>query len=141
MTNLVVEGSSVLHSCGDLFMFYKKCMVQCAQLSTAAEPMLALQNIFRKHLREYASKILLANMPKSTAAGSQGALASMTSLTKDLKDFSTQGLIQNFQSLLREGDTVRISPDERVFLCSVVVTSEYIIGMTEVIFCIDFRTN
>ena len=33
-TNLAVEGSSVLHSCGDLFMFYKKCMVQCAQLST-----------------------------------------------------------------------------------------------------------
>ena len=52
VTNLAVEGSSVLHSCGDLFMFYKKCMVQCAQLSTAAEPMLALQNIFRKHLRQ-----------------------------------------------------------------------------------------
>ena len=96
-------------------MFYKKCMVQCAQLSTAAEPMLALQNIFRKHLREYASKVLLANLPKSgsAAAGGQGALASMTSLTKDLKDFkdfSTQGLIQNFQSLLREGDTVKVSP-------------------------------
>ena len=30
--NLAVEGSSVLHSCGDLFMFYKKCMVQCAQV-------------------------------------------------------------------------------------------------------------
>ena len=33
-TNLAIEGSSVLHSCGDLFMFYKKCMVQCALLST-----------------------------------------------------------------------------------------------------------
>ena len=33
-SNLAVEGSSVFHSCGDLFMFYKKCMVQCAQLST-----------------------------------------------------------------------------------------------------------
>ena len=33
-TNLAVEGSSVLHSCGDLFMFYKKCMVQFALLST-----------------------------------------------------------------------------------------------------------
>ena len=33
-TNLAVEGSSVLHSCGYLFQFYKKCMVQCAQLST-----------------------------------------------------------------------------------------------------------
>ena len=124
--NLAVEGSSVLHSCGDLFMFYKKCMVQCAQLSTA-EPMLALQNIFRNHLREYASKILYANMPKATS-NANSALSSMSSLTKDLKDFSTQGLIQNFQNLLREGDTVKITPDERVFLCSVVVTSEYIIG-------------
>ena len=48
--NLAIEGSSVLHSCGDLFMFYKKCMVQCAQLSTG-EPMLELTNVFRKHLK------------------------------------------------------------------------------------------
>jgi len=104
-----------------------------------------LQNIFRKHLRDYATKILLANMPKAGAGGSLmaggsggggggqiGALASMTTnLTKDLKDFSTQGLIQNFQSMLREGDTVKVTPDERVFLCSVVVTSEYIIETTQ----------
>ena len=48
--NLAIEGSSVLHSCGDLFMFYKKCMVQCAQLSTG-EPVVELANVFRKHLK------------------------------------------------------------------------------------------
>ena len=37
VTNLSVEGSSVLHSCGDLFMFYKKCMVQCTQLSSGTD--------------------------------------------------------------------------------------------------------
>ena len=54
-TNLAVEGSSVLHSCGDLFMFYKKSIQRCAELSRA-EPMLALQKIFKKHLKEYATK-------------------------------------------------------------------------------------
>ena len=137
--NLAVEGSSVLHSSGELFMFYKKSIKQCAELSKA-EPMLALQDIFKKHLREYATKILLANMPgkngantgSSTSAMGQSALTSMTNLTKELKDIkdfsSAQGLMQNFQSILKEGDAVKISPDERVFLCTVVLTSEYIIG-------------
>ena len=70
-TNLAVEGSSVLHSCGDLFMFYKKCMVQCAQLSTG-EPMIALANVFKKHLKEYATKILLANLPKLSSGAASG---------------------------------------------------------------------
>lgn len=156
-SNLAFEGSSVLHSCGDLFMFYKRCMVQCAQLSTA-EPMLALQMIFRKHLREYATKILISNMPGkqsvvgsggggataaaspaapagsaiaavSSAALAQNAIASsVSSLTRELKDFSTQGLLQNFQSFMKEGEPVKITPDEWVFLCSIIVTSEYIIG-------------
>ena len=131
--NLAVEGSSVLHSCGDLFMFYKKSIQQCAELSRA-EPMLALQKIFKKHLKEYATKILIANMPGKTGTGTNNASAmgqnALTNLTKELKevglkDFSNpQGLIQNF---FKEGDS-KITPDERVFLCSVIVTSEYIIG-------------
>jgi hypothetical protein len=131
--NLAVEGSSVLHSCGDLFMFYKKSIQQCAELSRA-EPMLALQKVFKKHLKEYATKILIANMPgkagtgtNTTSAMGQNALTNLTKELKEvgLKDFSNpQGLIQNF---FKEGDT-KITPDERVFLCSVIVTSEYIIG-------------
>ena len=37
--NMAAEGSAVLHSCGDLFMFYKKCMVQCTQLSSGTHSM------------------------------------------------------------------------------------------------------
>ena len=127
--NLAVEGSSVLHSCGDLFLFYKKSIKQCAELSRA-EPMLALQKIFKKHLNEYATKILIANMPGKANTNASNTSATLTSLTKELKevglkDFSNpQGLIQNF---FKEGDS-KLTPDERVFLCSVVVTSEYIIG-------------
>ena len=37
----------------------------------------------------------------------------MKDITKDLKDFSTSGLIQNFQSLLKEGDPIRLTDDEK----------------------------
>ncbi len=53
----------MLPSCADLFVYYKKCMVQCSQLSTG-EPMIALTTIFQKYLREYAWKILSGNLPK-----------------------------------------------------------------------------
>uniref|UniRef100_A0A8C3L2V8 Vacuolar protein sorting-associated protein 53 homolog n=1 Tax=Chrysolophus pictus TaxID=9089 RepID=A0A8C3L2V8_CHRPC len=59
----VDEGGAVLPSCADLFVYYKKCMVQCSQLSTG-EPMIALTTIFQKYLREYAWKILSGNLPK-----------------------------------------------------------------------------
>ena len=54
--------------------------------------MLALANVFRRHLKDYANKILLAHLPKSSSAGgsivgssSTPSLTSMTTtLTKDL---------------------------------------------------------
>ena len=105
--------------------------------------------VFKKYLREYATKVLIANMPKgggaadgggsgvasaaSSASAVMGGLVSSASssslamINKDkLRDFSTSGLIQNFQSLLREeGDAVRLSEDEKVLVCTFLVTSEY----------------
>src|SRR5690349_17350314 len=57
------EGSNILSSCADLFVYYKKCMVQCSQLSTG-QPMLLLTRTFQKYLREYAQKMLNSNLPK-----------------------------------------------------------------------------
>ena len=57
------EGSNVLASCADLFVYYKKCMVQCSQLSTG-QPMISLTKTFQKYLREYANRLLLHNLPK-----------------------------------------------------------------------------
>ncbi|RXM92816.1 Vacuolar protein sorting-associated protein 53-like [Acipenser ruthenus] len=57
------DAGAVLPSCADLFVYYKKCMVQCSLLSTG-EPMIALSTIFQKYLREYAWKILSGNLPK-----------------------------------------------------------------------------
>ena len=63
--------------------------------------------------------MLIANLPKTApesqaSLGVVGGVASMKDITKDLKDFSTSGLIQNFQSLLKEGDPVRLTDDEKV---------------------------
>ena len=57
------DTSNILPSCADLFVYYKKCMVQCSQLSTG-QPMLALTNTFQKYLKEYAVKLLMNNLPK-----------------------------------------------------------------------------
>lgn len=57
------EGGAVLPSCADLFVFYKKCMIQCSQLSTG-QPLLSLTATFQKYLKEYANRLLTGNLPK-----------------------------------------------------------------------------
>ncbi|XP_076643240.1 vacuolar protein sorting 53 [Halictus rubicundus] len=118
-----IEGpSSVLSSCADLFVFYKKCMLQCTQLSTGLI-MLSLSETFQKYLREYALKILQNNLPK--IGGSAGLATSMSSITRDFRDLSTSGFIQNFQSFLKEGETTRFSKEEQSRICCVLTTAEY----------------
>ncbi|XP_049767266.1 vacuolar protein sorting-associated protein 53 homolog [Schistocerca cancellata] len=123
-------GNAVMSSCADLFVFYKKCMVQCTQLSTG-EAMLGLTATFQKYLREYAVKLLQNNLPK-LAAPSSG----MSNLTRDLRDLSsaglsTAGLIQNFQSLLKEGEVTRYTPEEQARVCSILTTAEYCLETTQ----------
>ena len=56
------EGT-VLPSAGELFVFYKKCMVQCIQLSTG-KALVSLTGTFKKYLTEYANRLLMGNLPK-----------------------------------------------------------------------------
>jgi len=42
----------------------------------------------------------------------------------NLKDLATSGLMQNFQSFLKD-ENVRLSDDEKVLVCTFLVTSEY----------------
>ena len=53
------EGDPVLTSCGDLFVFYGKCLVQLGELSTG-QPLLDLAGLFKKYLGEYTSKLIMA---------------------------------------------------------------------------------
>ncbi|XP_054429260.1 vacuolar protein sorting-associated protein 53 homolog isoform X2 [Pteronotus mesoamericanus] len=105
------EGGAVLPSCADLFVYYKKCMVQCSQLSTG-EPMIALTTIFQKYLREYAWKILSGNLPKTTS--SSGGLT-ITSLLKE-----------------KEGSEVaKFTLEELCLICSILSTAEYCLATTQ----------
>ncbi|CAA9997802.1 unnamed protein product [Nesidiocoris tenuis] len=119
------QSIGVLSSCADLFVFYKKCLVQCNQLSNG-QPMLLLAGIFQKYLREYASKVLQNNLPKvATAVTSIGT--SVTNITRDLRDLST-GIIQNF---LKEGETARFTKSEQARICCILTTAEYCLETTQ----------
>ncbi|XP_051933715.1 vacuolar protein sorting-associated protein 53 homolog isoform X1 [Hippocampus zosterae] len=105
------EGGAVLPSCADLFVYYKKCMVQCSQLSTG-EPMIALTTIFQKFLREYAWKILTGNLPKSS---SNSGVLTISSLLKE-----------------KEGsETTKFTLDELCLICSILSTAEYCLATTQ----------
>lgn len=119
-------GTSVLSSCGDLFVFYKKCLVQCTELSTG-KPLLSLANLFKKYLREYMHRVIIANLPKIGTGAANSIQFPNVSQLKDLKDISqaTSGLLQNFSSFMKEGETVRFSANDQVMICSFLVTAEY----------------
>ncbi|XP_060743746.1 vacuolar protein sorting-associated protein 53 homolog [Tachysurus vachellii] len=105
------EGGAVLPSCADLFVYYKKCMVQCSQLSTG-EPMIALTTIFQKYLREYAWKILSGNLPKTSS--NSGGLT-ISSLLKE-----------------KEGSEVaKFTTEELCLICSILSTAEYCLATTQ----------
>ncbi|XP_044142434.1 vacuolar protein sorting-associated protein 53 homolog isoform X2 [Bufo gargarizans] len=105
------DAGAVLPSCADLFVYYKKCMVQCSQLSTG-EPMIALTTIFQKYLREYAWKILSGNLPK-TSSSSTGL--TISSLLKE-----------------KEGSEVsKFTTEELCLICSILSTAEYCLATTQ----------
>uniref|UniRef100_A0A674EH52 Vacuolar protein sorting-associated protein 53 homolog n=1 Tax=Salmo trutta TaxID=8032 RepID=A0A674EH52_SALTR len=105
------DGGAVLPSCADLFVYYKKCMVQCSQLSTG-EPMIALTTIFQKYLREYAWKILSGNLPK-TSSNSGG--------------LTIKSLLQE-----KEGsEAAKFNVEELCLICSILSTAEYCLATTQ----------
>lgn len=68
------------------------------------QSMLSLTRTFQKYLHEYSEKLLQNNLPKIEG---QSLGSSVQNFTKDLQKMSTSGLIQNFSSLLKEGDVIR----------------------------------
>lgn len=97
-------------------------MVQCNQLSND-QPMYELAMVFKKYLREYASKVLEFSTPKilstSTSIGK-----SMSLLTRDMQNLSTAAG-QVFHNFLKEGESQRFSKDDLIRICCVLTTAEY----------------
>lgn len=116
--------TTVYPSSGDLFVFYKKCMVQCNQLSNE-QPMYDLAMVFKKYLREYASKVLEGSTPKLVASSTSSSIGkSVSLLTRDMQNLSTAAG-QVFHNFLKEGDTQRFARDDLVRICCVLTTGEY----------------
>ncbi|ODN02617.1 Vacuolar protein sorting-associated protein 53 [Orchesella cincta] len=124
MPQLSDSSGVVLANCADLFVYYKKCLVQCTQLS-CGEPLLNLGFVFIKRLRDYCNKILQANLPK---VANQNTHVQHYS---ELRDLNTTGLIQNFQSLLKEGEAVRFTSNELYRIACILTTAEYCVETTQ----------
>ncbi|XP_049882598.1 vacuolar protein sorting-associated protein 53 homolog isoform X2 [Pectinophora gossypiella] len=109
-------AGAVLGSCADLFLFYKKCLVQCGRLTTA-EPMLELAGVFAKYLREYATSVLGAALPRAASAGLAGNMPS---------------IVSNLHTLLRDdtNNTTRYTKQEICKITSVITTAEYCLETT-----------
>lgn len=119
--------AAILPSCPDLFVFYKKSMIQCTQLDRG-NCMLSLTRTFKKYLHEYSEKLLINNLPKIET---QSLGSSVQSLTRDIQKISTSGLIHNFSSLLKEGEITRFNKDEQTKICCILTTAEYCLETTQ----------
>jgi len=81
--------------------------------------------VFKKYLREYASKVLEGSTPKLVPATTGSSIGkSVSLLTRDMQNLSTAAG-QVFHNFLKEGDTQRFSRDDLVRICCVLTTGEY----------------
>ncbi|KAJ8704730.1 hypothetical protein PYW07_011918 [Mythimna separata] len=112
-------GGAVIASCADLFLFYKKCLVQCARLTTG-EPMLELAGVFQKYLREYASSVLQGSLPRNGAASGL--------------PLGVPSIVTNLHTLLRDENSdnryTRYTKQEISKITSVITTAEYCLETT-----------
>lgn len=117
-----VEAS--LESCAEIFIFYKKSLVQCTQLSNG-KTMFDLVVVYKKYLREYALKILENQTPK--VSGSANATISNSMSLLKQKDFQHLQTAANqvIHSFMKEGEVPRYTKEERILICKILTTSEY----------------
>ncbi|XP_045508313.1 vacuolar protein sorting-associated protein 53 homolog [Colias croceus] len=108
-------AGGVLASCADLFLFYKKCLAQCARLSTG-EPMIELAGVFQKYLREYARNVLHSCVPHAHTHAHAHTL-------------TVPALVTNLHTFLNDA-THRYTKQEIAKITSVITTSEYCLETT-----------
>ncbi|CAF2363222.1 unnamed protein product [Rotaria sp. Silwood2] len=89
------DTSNVVPTSADLFVYFRNCLVQCSKLSTGQSLLLLVQT-FQKYLREYANRILTANLPKTNTTAS--------SLVGTTRIFIQN--LPNIPSMLKEGETI-----------------------------------
>ncbi|KAL5107427.1 hypothetical protein TcWFU_002134 [Taenia crassiceps] len=141
-------AENTLYSATDLFLLYKQLLKQTLQL-TRGQGLLGLVGLLRKYLGEYTEKVLLSGIPGLTSNSSSGgvlakpfSLSSLASLglnqddnsatKKDGLTFSASSFSnQFFTNLLREDQPTRLSNDEVVRVCVIIVTATYCMKTVE----------
>ena len=105
------EQAVTLPCCADFFVYYKKCLIQCCQLSTGTS-LLSLTNIFAKYLNEFANRVLLMNLPNKATIRESGIGMSLGA---------------NLTSLLSEKEPVsaKLVQDEVRLCCVLLSSAEY----------------
>ena len=119
-------GSTAVFSAADLFVFYKKCLVQCASLSTGP-PLLDLTDVFKKYLQEYATKILTASLPKYTQLSST-LVCDVCMYACSIRLSSGGGGVGarlTLAALRRDTSEVRLTGEELSMTCSILCTADY----------------
>jgi len=125
------DATLVLTSSADLFVYYKKCMVQCTTLSKG-EPLVLLAQVFKKYLTEYATRLLFGNLPKMGGAARQGSPAPVgatldaASVTANWASV-TSGLLSQMTSSILKDDSgvVKLTETEQIRICCILCTAEY----------------
>lgn len=122
--------SEIFSSTGLLFNQYKVFLVQFVELSKK-RPLVMLASTFQKYLREYAQKVLLANLQK-VSGGSGGSTATTLGVSlvssSSMLSAATSGL---FQSLLKDGDDYKLAKQELITCCSVLLTANRCMEIVE----------
>ena len=119
-------STAVFPSAADLFVFYKKCLVQCASLSTGP-PLLDLTDVFKKYLQEYATKILTASLPKYTQLSST-LVCDVCMYACSIRLSSGGGGVGarlTLAALRRDTSEVRLTGEELSMTCSILCTADY----------------
>lgn len=101
------SNCEVLPSCADLFVYYKKCLVQCSQLSTG-QALLDLSKVFASYLREYAQRVLIEHLPTNNKTVAQTTFSQVT-------------------AMLKEGSITRMSRKELALSCLLLNSADYCI--------------
>nr|CDS29172.1 vacuolar protein sorting associated protein 53 [Hymenolepis microstoma] len=141
-------AENTLYSSTDLFLLYKQLLKQTLQL-TRGQGLLGLVGLLKKYLREYTEKVLLPGIPgmASSSASSSGSLVKPFNLSslaalglnqdeysgarKDSAAFLAANLSNQFFNLHRDEQPSRMSNDEIIRVCVILVTTTYCMKTVE----------
>ncbi|XP_022667967.1 vacuolar protein sorting-associated protein 53 homolog [Varroa jacobsoni] len=127
------QPAATLPSCADLFIFFKKCLVQCIQMPAfRGQGLVLLSGTFKKYLREYASRVLQAALPKggSSAGSARPLLANLQTLVEQSGMTAGTGLaglggVVGGVTAGSGSGGPRYTPGEICQVCGVLTTAEY----------------